>query len=69
MPRCSLVSSPCASASITLGWYAHAIPKKDHEASDLLGAILSCTKPQNNAAEEEERSPKMSPETESSRKP
>ena len=56
-----------ASASITLGWYAHAIPEKDHEAADLLGAILSGTKPQDNAAEEEEKSPEMSPETESSR--
>lgn len=25
-----------ANASITLGWYAHAIPEKDHEAADLL---------------------------------
>ena len=56
-----------ASASITLGWYAHAIPEKDHEAADLLGAILSGTKPQENATEEEEKSPEMSPETESSR--
>lgn len=56
-----------ASASITLGWYAHAIPEKDHEAADLLGAILSGTKPQDNAAKEEEKSPEMSPETESSR--
>ena len=55
------------SASITLGWYAHAIPEKDHEAADLLGAILSGTKSQDNAAEEEEKSPEMSPETESSR--
>ena len=43
-----------ASASITLGWYAHAIPEKDHEAADLLGAILSGAKPQDSAAEEEE---------------
>lgn len=55
-----------ASASITLGWYAHAIPEKEHEAADLLGAILSGTKPQDNAAKEEEKSPEMSPETESS---
>ena len=56
-----------ASASITLGWYAHAIPEKDHEAADLLGAILSGAKPQDNAAEEEEKFPEMSPETEPSR--
>ncbi len=56
-----------ASASITLGWYAHAIPEKDHEAADLLGAILSGTKPQDNAAEEEKEPPEMFPETESSR--
>lgn len=42
-------------ASITLGWYAHAIPEKDHEAADLLGAILSGTKPQENVAKEEEK--------------
>lgn len=51
-----------ANASITLGWYAHAIPEKDHEAADLLGAALSGTKPQDNTAEEEEKSPEMSPE-------
>lgn len=28
-----------ANASITLGWYAHAIPEKDHEAADLLGSL------------------------------
>lgn len=30
-----------ANASITLGWYAHAIPEKDHEAADLLGSLLA----------------------------
>lgn len=30
-----------ANASITLGWYAHAIPEKDHEAADLLGSLLN----------------------------
>ena len=30
-----------ASASITLGWYAHAIPEKDHEVADLLGSLLA----------------------------
>ena len=50
-----------ASASITLGWYAHAIPEKGHEAADLLGAILSGTKPQDNAAEEKEKSPRNVP--------
>lgn len=50
-----------ASANIALGWYAHAIPKNDHEAAELLGALLSGTKPQDNAAEEEEKSPEMSP--------
>ena len=29
------------SASITLDWYAHAIPEKDHEAVDLLGSLLA----------------------------
>lgn len=56
-----------AGASIALGWYAHAIPEKDHEAADLLGAILSGEKPQENVAEEEEKSPEIFPETESLR--
>ena len=30
-----------ANASITLGWYAHAIPERDHEAADLLGSLLA----------------------------
>ena len=45
----------------------HIIPEKDHEAADLLGAILSGAKPQDSVAEEEEKSPEMSLETESSR--
>lgn len=41
-----------ASASITLGWYAHAIPEKDHEAADLLGNLLESNAPTSeNAAE------------------
>ena len=41
-----------ASASITLGWYAHAIPEKDHEAADLLGNLLASNAPTSeNAAE------------------
>ena len=55
------------SVSITLGWYAHAIPEKDHEPSNPLGNILGNGKPQDNAAAEEENSPEMSPQTESSR--
>lgn len=55
-----------ANASITLGWYAHAIPEKDHDAADLLGSILSGKKPQDEAASEEEKSPEMSPQTNSS---
>ena len=30
-----------ANASITLSWYAHAIPERDHEAADLLGSLLA----------------------------
>ena len=30
-----------ANPTITLSWYAHAIPEKDHEAADLLGSILN----------------------------
>ena len=30
-----------ANASITLGWYAYAIPEKDHEAADLSGSLLT----------------------------
>ena len=41
-----------ANASITLGWYAHAIPEKDHEAADLLGNLLTSNAPTSgNAAE------------------
>lgn len=40
-----------ASPSITLGWYAHAIPENDHEAAQKLGALLSAPKQQ---PEEEE---------------
>lgn len=41
-----------ANASITLGWYAHAIPEKDHEAADLLGSLLTSNAPTSeNAAE------------------
>lgn len=41
-----------ASASITLGWYAHAIPENDHEAARKLGALLAAPKEQ---VEEEEK--------------
>lgn len=34
-----------ANASITLGWYAHAIPEKDHEAADLFGNLLESNAP------------------------
>ena len=30
-----------ANPSITLSWYAHAIPENDHEAAQLLGNILN----------------------------
>ena len=30
-----------ANPSITLSWYAHAIPENDHEATQLLGNILN----------------------------
>ena len=56
-----------ANASITLGWYAHAIPEKDHEAADLLGSILSGAKLQSDPENEKSMSPQtevsqMSPE-------
>ena len=50
-----------ANASITLGWYAHAIPQKDHEAADLLGSILSGKNAQVDEGAEDEKSPEMSP--------
>lgn len=34
-----------AKASITLGWYAHAIPEKDHDAADLLDNLLASNAP------------------------
>lgn len=40
-----------ASPSITLGWYAHAIPENDHEAAKKLGVLLAAPKQQ---AKEEE---------------
>ena len=55
-----------ANASITLGWYAHAIPERDHEAADLLGSIFNGKKPQDKAEEETRNSNELSPQTESS---
>ena len=42
-----------ANASITLDWYAHAIPGNDHAAADMLGGLLGGTKPQENKEEEQ----------------
>ena len=56
-----------ANASITLGWYAHAIPEKDHEAADLLGNLLASNAPTSEKAAEtpseglETEDKKMSP--------
>ena len=50
-----------ANASITLGWYAHAIPEKDHEAADLLGSILSGENVQVDEGAEGKKSLEMSP--------
>jgi len=30
-----------ANPSITLGWYAHAIPENDHDAADMFGSLFS----------------------------
>lgn len=30
-----------ANPSITLSWYAHAIPEKDREAAEMVGALFS----------------------------
>ena len=30
-----------ANASITLGWYAHTIPEKDHEAAEVIGSLFA----------------------------
>ena len=30
-----------ANASITLSWYAHAIPEKDHEAAEVIGSLFA----------------------------
>ena len=38
-----------ANASITLGWYAHAISEKDHEAADLLGSLLAANQAEGSA--------------------
>ena len=38
-----------ASASITLGWYTHAISEKDHEAADLLGSLLAANQAEGSA--------------------
>lgn len=54
--------------TITLSWYAHAIPEKDHEAADLLGSLLA-TKPDKNnddsASENTAEAPEEGVETES----
>lgn len=56
-----------ANASITLGWYAHAIPEKDHDAADLLGNLLASNAPTSENAVEapaegvETEDEKMSP--------
>lgn len=41
-----------ANASITLGWYAHAIPEKDHKAADLLGSLLAAKSDNDESASE-----------------
>ena len=41
-----------ANASITLGWYAHAIPEKDHDAADMLGNLFA-GKPMNDDSSSE----------------
>lgn len=56
-----------ASASITLDWYAHAIPQNDHAAADMLGNLLAGTSgdepkdPQENTSETQENSFRLLP--------
>lgn len=57
-----------ASASITLGWYAHAIPQNDHAAATMLGNLLNSKQeedepkdPQENAAQTQEESFRLLP--------
>ena len=57
-----------ASASITLDWYAHAIPQNDHAAADMLGSLLAGDDggdtpqaPQENAAQTQEESFRLLP--------
>ena len=57
-----------ASASITLDWYAHAIPQNDHAAAEMLGNLLNSKQeedepkdPQENAAQTQEESFRLLP--------
>ena len=57
-----------ASASITLDWYAHAIPQNDHAAATMLGNLLNAKQeeddpkdPQENAAQTQEESFRLLP--------
>ena len=57
-----------ASASITLDWYAHAIPQNDHAATAMLGNLLNGKQeedepkdPQENAAQTQEESFRLLP--------
>lgn len=57
-----------ASASITLDWYAHAIPQNDHAAATMLGNLLNSKQeedepkdPQENAAQTQEESFRLLP--------
>ena len=54
-----------ANASITLGWYAHAIPENDHEAAQMLGNLLNKKAPKTQIEAypqvDAQMSPNMSP--------
>ena len=54
-----------ANASITLGWYAHAIPENDHEAAQMLGNLLNKKAPKTQVEAypqvDAQMSPNMSP--------
>lgn len=39
-----------SNASITLNWYAHAVPENDEKAADLLGSILGTANPEPSSA-------------------
>lgn len=62
-----------ANASITLGWYAHAIPEKDHEAAALIGNLFAKKADEDSeqeshtqTADSSELAPQMAPDSQTS---